>query len=95
MNEIEIRETLAGAGECNDEPIELPEWGFEVKGDGPTTTVVFHGPDDDVQMRIDVLRAAGKAQRDFPVPHWIVLRALDVIRDAQEWDGPRGRGAAA
>ncbi len=92
MNEIEIRESLEVSGECNDEPIELPGWSFRVTGDGPTTTVLFTGPDDEVQMRIDVLRAAGRAQVDFPVPHWLVLRALDAIRDAQGWNGPRHNG---
>jgi hypothetical protein len=86
-HELEIDESI----EANDQA----EWSFQVRGDGPTTTVVFTGPDDDVQMRIDVLRAAGRAQRDFPVPHWLVLRALDAIREAQAWPGHRGPEAHA
>ena len=71
------------------------DWTFRVEGgDCGPVAIWFICGDRCERMTLEVVKAAGRAGTDFLVPHAVVLRALERLRDALAVRGPRDVGIA-
>lgn len=69
------------------------DWSFRIEGtDGGPVAVWFICGDRCERMTLEVVKAAGRAGTDFLVPHAVVVRALERLRDALAVRGPREVG---